>query len=54
MVSAHRLPLQPVFGVLLDKAMELCRAAFGMMMIAQGDQFPTVAAHGVPEAFRIS
>jgi two-component system NtrC family sensor kinase len=43
--------LQPVFDILLDKAMELCGAAFGMMMVAEGDEFPTVAAHGVPKAF---
>jgi len=43
--------LQPVFDILLDKAMQLCGAAFGMMMVTDGDQFPTVAARGVPAAF---
>jgi len=43
--------LQPVFDVMLDRAMHLCGAAFGMMMVTDGEQFPTVAARGVPAAF---
>jgi signal transduction histidine kinase len=44
--------LQPVFDILLDKAMQLCGAAFGIMRVEGADQFSrTVSAHGVPTAF---
>src|SRR5437868_13233034 len=43
--------LTPVFDAMLEKAMRLCGAAFGMMMVIDGDQFPTVATRGVPGAF---
>jgi GAF domain-containing protein len=43
--------LQPVFDIVLDKAMQLCGAAFGAMFVAEGDVFQTVAARGLPAAF---
>ena len=43
--------LKPVFDALLENAMRLCGAAFGLMMVSNGDEAPTVAARGVPAAF---
>jgi signal transduction histidine kinase/putative methionine-R-sulfoxide reductase with GAF domain len=43
--------LQPVFDIVLDKAMQLCGAAFGAMFVVEGDVFQTVAARGLPAAF---
>jgi two-component system NtrC family sensor kinase len=42
--------LQPVFDILLDKAMQLCGAAFGMLAVMEGEQTHTVAAKGLPPA----
>jgi adenylate cyclase len=41
----------PVFDAMLDKAMRLCGAAFGLMMVTEGEEAPTVASRGVPSAF---
>jgi len=43
--------LAPVFDAMLDKAMRLCAADFGMLQIEDGDRFRTAATHGVPPAF---
>jgi class 3 adenylate cyclase/putative methionine-R-sulfoxide reductase with GAF domain len=43
--------LAPVFDAMLEQAMRLCGAAFGLMMVSDGNEAPTVAAHGVPAAF---
>jgi signal transduction histidine kinase len=40
--------LQPVFDILLDKAMQLCGAAFGLMMLADDAYARTVAGRGMP------
>jgi signal transduction histidine kinase len=40
--------LQPVFDIVLDKAMQLCGAAFGVMAVTDSGQIHTVAARGVP------
>ena len=42
--------LQPVFDILLDKAMRLCEAAFGILAVKDNKQTHTVAAHGLPAA----
>jgi hypothetical protein len=44
--------LQPVFDILLDKAMQLCSAAFGIMLVMEGDRGRTVAAQGLPPGAR--
>jgi GAF domain-containing protein len=41
----------PVFEAMLDKAVRLCGAAFGLMMVTEGEEAPTVASRGVPSAF---
>ncbi len=41
--------LAPVFASLLEKALRLCEAAFGLLIIWDGEQFHRVAFRGVPE-----
>src|SRR5262249_28364219 len=43
--------LPPVFGGILEEAMELCGAAFGMFWIYEGSRFQVPALRGVPPAF---
>src|SRR5215216_1740337 len=43
--------LTPVFGAMLEKAMRLCGAAFGMMSTYDGKSFHTAAMRGVPEKY---
>src|SRR4029077_4260241 len=43
--------LNPVFGAMLEKAMHLCEAAFGVLSLIDGDHLLTVAARGVPAAY---
>ena len=43
--------LMPVFNAMLEKAMRLCGAAFGMLRSFDGEQMHTVATRGVPPAF---
>jgi class 3 adenylate cyclase/prephenate dehydratase len=43
--------LQPVFDAILEKAMQLCGAAFGMMSTYDGTRFRFAAQCGLPTAF---
>jgi GAF domain-containing protein len=43
--------LTPVFGTMLDKAMQLCEAEFGILNTYDGENFHRAAARGVPPAF---
>jgi GAF domain-containing protein len=41
----------PVFDAVLDKAMQLCKAAFGQLRIYDGERFQSVGARGVPASY---
>ena len=43
--------LAPVFNAMLGKALGLCEAKFGIVMLAEGDAFRLGAAHNAPQAF---
>src|SRR5271156_6657956 len=43
--------LKPVFQALLDKALALCGAAFGVLWTYDGEALHAAALHGVPAAF---
>jgi signal transduction histidine kinase len=42
--------LAPVFDAMLEKALRLCQADFGILLVRDGDDFRTAAVHGVPPA----
>jgi GAF domain-containing protein len=42
--------LAAVFDAMLEKAMRLCEAAFGILLVRDGNRFQTAALHGVPPA----
>src|SRR5947209_12584180 len=43
--------LAPVFDAMLEKAMHLCGAAFGLMSVREGNLSRSVAARGVPASY---
>ena len=43
--------LAPVFEVVLDKATQLCDAAFGLMRLSDGDQLRVVGTRNVPAEY---
>src|ERR1051325_7737165 len=44
--------LAPVFDAILERAVRLSEAAFGVMNVHEGGQYRAVALHGVPHGFR--
>jgi signal transduction histidine kinase len=43
--------LQPVFDAMLENAIRICKAKFGMMLLVEGDAARCVALHNAPAAF---
>jgi GAF domain-containing protein len=50
-ISSSPGQLEPVFGAMLENAVRICGAKFGMLHLSEGDGFRTVATHDVPRAF---
>jgi GAF domain-containing protein len=49
-ISSSPGELGPVFEAMLEKAVNICDAKFGLLFRWEGDAFRTVAMHGVPQA----
>jgi GAF domain-containing protein len=50
-ISGSHGELEAVFGALLDHAVRLCGAKFGMLYLCEGEALRTGAAHNLPPAF---
>ena len=47
-ISSSPGQLEPVFRAMLENAVRICGAKFGMLYLSEGDGFRTVAMHDVP------
>jgi GAF domain-containing protein len=50
-ISSSPGQLEPVFEAMLGNATRLCEAAFGSMLLLEGDEFRRVALHNAPPPF---
>src|SRR5262249_16664733 len=50
-ISSSAGELEPVFQAMLANATRLCEAAFGSMLLMEGDAFRRVAIHNAPPRF---
>src|SRR5262245_14753595 len=50
-ISSSPGELKPVFQTMLEKAVHICGAKFGILFLIEGDAFRTVALHGAPPAY---
>src|SRR6516165_7330722 len=51
LINSSSGDLAPTFGAILERAMGLCGAAFGVMAVFENGQWKSVATHGVPTAY---
>ena len=49
-ISSSPGELDPVFHAMLENAVRICEAKFGMLWLCEGDGFRPVALHGLPPA----
>ena len=50
-ISSSAGTLEPVFETILANATRICEAAFGSMLLIEGDEFRRVALHNAPQEF---
>jgi two-component system, NtrC family, sensor kinase len=50
-ISSSPGELEPVFNAMLENAVRICEAKFGILFLSEGDAFRTVALHGAPPAY---
>ena len=50
-ISSSPGQLEPVFKAMLENAVRICEAKFGILFLSEGDAFRTVALHGAPPAY---
>ena len=50
-ISSSPGQLEPVFNVMLENAVRVCGAKFGLLYLSESDGFRTVAMHEVPRVF---
>ena len=50
-ISGSPGELEPVFNTMLENAVRICSAKFGVLFLSEGDAFRTVALYGAPPAY---
>src|SRR5215831_6972414 len=50
-ISSSPGELEPVFSAMLENALRICEAKFGMLYLSEGDAFRVVAMHNAPPVF---
>jgi signal transduction histidine kinase len=50
-ISSSPGELEPVFNAMLENAVQICTAKFGILLLSEGDAFRTVALHGAPPEY---
>ena len=50
-ISSSPGELEPVFQAMLENALRICEAEFGVLYRCEGDALRAVAMHGAPQAF---
>ena len=50
-ISSSPGQLEPVFNAMLENAVRICNAKFGVLLLSEGDALRAVALHGAPPAY---